>query len=96
LGSLSRPPAPPDLNGELERHYPPAARRQGTAGQAVMKARITPDGHARDLVVVSESAPGFGDACRATLRESIWSAPLDKDGQAVATFVTYTCRFEVR
>jgi TonB family protein len=96
LASLSRPPAPPDLNGALERHYPEAARRQGTAGQAVLKARIAADGRVHDLVVVSQSAPGFGDACRATLRDSVWSAPLDKDGRAVATFVTYTCRFEVR
>jgi outer membrane biosynthesis protein TonB len=96
LGSLSRPPVPPDLNGALERHYPTEARRQGTPGQAVLKARVLPDGHVRDLVVVSQSGPGFGDACRATLRDSVWSAPLDKTGAPVATFVTYTCRFEVR
>ncbi|HEY7375267.1 MAG TPA: energy transducer TonB [Polyangia bacterium] len=96
LASLSRPPEPPDLNGALERHYPDAARKQGTPGQAVLKARITPEGQVRDMVVVSQSAPGFGDACRATLRESTWSPPLDRDGQPVATFISYTCRFEVR
>ena len=96
LDSLSRPPAPPDLADVLERHYPEAARRQGLAGQAVLKARITPDGHARDLVLLSQTTGGFGDACRATLRDSIWTAPLDREGRAVATFVTYTCRFEVR
>ena len=96
LASLSRPPEPPDLNDALERHYPEAARKQGTPGQAVLKARITPEGQVRDMVVVSQSAPGFGDACRATLRESKWSAPLDRDGQPVATFISYTCRFEVR
>jgi len=96
LASLSRPPAPPDLADVLERHYPEAARRQGVAGQAVLKARITPEGRARDLVLVSQSTGGFGDACRATLRDSVWTAPLDRDGHAVATLVTYTCRFEVR
>jgi TonB family protein len=96
LASLSRPPLPPDLNDALERHYPAEARRQGTPGQAVLKARILPDGHVRDLVVVSQTAPAFGEACRATLKESTWSAPLDKGGEPVATFVTYTCRFEVR
>jgi TonB family protein len=96
LASLSRPPAPPDLAGELERHYPEAARRQGLAGQAVLKARITPEGRARDLVLVSQSTNGFGDACRATLRESVWTAPLDREGRPVSTLVTYTCRFEVR
>ena len=44
LASLSRPPAPPDLNDALERHYPDAARKQGTPGQAVLKARITARG----------------------------------------------------
>ena len=96
LASLSRPPAPPDLNDALERHYPEAARKQGTPGQAVLKLRITAEGQVRDPVVVSQSAPGFGDACRATLRESTWTAPLDRGGQPVATFVSYTCRFEVR
>jgi len=96
LASLSRPPAPPDLNDALERHYPDAARKAGTPGQAVLKARVTAEGQVRDMVVVSQSAPGFGDACRATLRESTWTPPLDRDGQAVATFISYTCRFEVR
>jgi hypothetical protein len=96
LASLSRPPTPPDLNDALERNYPAAARKQGTPGLAVLKARITPEGQVRDLVVVSQSAPGFGDACKATLRESRWSAPLDRDGTAVSTFISYTCRFEVR
>jgi periplasmic protein TonB len=96
LASLSRPPVPPDLNDALERHYPEAARKQGTPGEALLKARITAEGQVRDLVIVSQSAAGFGDACRATLRESTWSAPLDRDGQPVATFISYTCRFEVR
>src|SRR5262249_61091020 len=80
LASLSRPPEPPDLNAALERHYPEAARKQGTPGQAVLKARITPEGQVRDLVLVSESAAGFGDACRATVRGSTWSPPLDHAG----------------
>src|SRR4029079_15910817 len=49
LGSLSRPPAPPDLADVLERHYPDAARRQGLSGKAVLRARITAEGRARDL-----------------------------------------------
>ena len=96
LASLSRAPSPPELAEVLERHYPEAARRQGLAGQAVLRARIPPDGHPRDLVIVSQSTLGFGDACRATLHDSVWTAPIDRDGRAVATLVTYTCRFEVR
>lgn len=96
LASLSRPPEPPDLNAALERNYPAEARKQGTPGQAVLKARISAEGQVRDMVVVSQSGPGFGDACRATLRGSAWTAPLDRVGQPVATFISYTCRFEVR
>ena len=43
LASLSRPPAPPDLNAALERHYPEAARRQGTPGRGGAEGA----GHAR-------------------------------------------------
>lgn len=96
LASLSRPPVPPDLAGMLERYYPDAARKSGQGGQAVLKARVQPTGRVRDLVVVSETAPGFGDACKAALRDSQWTPPLDREGHPAATVINYTCRFEVR
>lgn len=96
LASLSRPPTPPDLNATLEAHYPAEARRQGLAGRAVLRARIAADGHTRDLVLLTQTADGFGDACRAVLREAIWTAPLDRSGRPVSTVVTYTCNFDVR
>ncbi len=96
LGSLSRPPSPPDLNATLEAHYPPEARRQGLAGRALMRARITADGRASNLVLLTQSAQGFGEACRSALRDAVWTAPLDRNGRPVATLVTYTCNFEVR
>jgi len=96
VADLSRPPEPPRLEEALERNYPAEARQSGLGGKAVVRARITPEGGARDLLVVSESAPGFGRACRDTLAGSRWTPPLDRDGQAVATVVNYTCRFEVR
>jgi hypothetical protein len=55
-----------------------------------------PEGDVRELSLIAESAPGFGEACRQILRGSRWSAPLDRGGQPVSTFVQYTCRFEVR
>jgi hypothetical protein len=48
-----------------------------------------------EITVVSESAPGFADACRKTLLGSRWSEPLDREGRAVSTRLTYRCRFEV-
>jgi TonB family protein len=95
-GNLARPPEAPDLGGALERAYPTAARSKGVAGTARVRLRVMPGGEVRELSLIAESAPGFGDACRQILRGSRWSPPLDRGGQAVSTFVQYTCRFEVR
>jgi protein TonB len=96
LADLSRPPVAPELASLLERFYPAEARRKGTEGKAVVRARVAADGQLRDLAVVSETESGFGSACRETLRGSRWTAPLDRDGNAVSTIINYTCRFEVR
>jgi len=45
---------------------------------------------------LTQTAEGFGDACRAVLQGAIWTAPLDRSGRPVSTLVTYTCRFDVR
>jgi TonB family protein len=95
LGDLSRTPVAPDLSDKLAAAYPSDARAKGIEGKAVVRARITPDGQVRDLAVVSETAPGFGAACKATLRVSEWTPPIDRDGHAVSTVINYTCRFNV-
>ena len=95
LGDLSRIPVAPDLANKLSAAYPPDARARGVEGKAVVKARITPDGQVRDLAVVSQTAPGFGAACQATLRGSVWTPPLDRQGHPVSTVINYTCRFDV-
>lgn len=96
IADLSRRPEAPPLEDALERNYPAEARQSGQAGKAVVKARITAEGAVRDLLVVSETAAGFGRACRDTLSGSRWTPPLDRDGHPVATLINYTCRFEVR
>jgi TonB family protein len=96
LGDLSRIPAAPDLSGKLAAAYPADARARGVEGKAVVRARITPEGRARDLALISETANGFGAACEATLRGSEWSPPLNRSGQAVSTVINYTCRFTVK
>lgn len=93
---LSHPPVPPDLTVALARAYPAEARAKGLAGKAVVHARIQPDGHIADMKLIDESATGFGAACQSTLRGSMWSPPLDRQAHAVATYVNYTCRFEVQ
>ena len=95
LGDLSQPPRAPVLSDRLQRNYPDDARSRGAAGKAVMRLRVMPDGHVRDLVVVSETAGGFGEACKRTLADSVWSPPLDLEAHPVSTLVSYTCTFEV-
>ena len=95
-GDLSRRPSAPDLTAVLARAYPDDARKKGISGKAVVRARIMPDGHVVEMAMLSESARGFGAACQNTLRDSIWSPPLDRGARAVSTYINYTCRFEVQ
>lgn len=95
LGDLSRIPVAPDLADRLAAAYPSDARAKGIEGKAVVRALITPAGQVRELAVVSETAAGFGAACKATLRASEWTPPLDRAGHAVSTVISYTCRFNV-
>lgn len=96
VGSLARAPSAPGLDAELERNYPLEARRSGVSGLAVLRVQILPDGRVGRVARVSESFAGFGEACTRTVRAGKWQAPIDHDGRAVSTEITYTCRFEVR
>ena len=93
LAQLSRKPSPPPLAEALERHYPVAARRLGRSGEALVRARIESNGWLSEAQVKSESAEGFGAACRQALVNSRWTGPLDRDGRPVATYITYRCKF---
>lgn len=95
LGSLSRRPAPPALDGLLRSYYPSDARRLALGGVAVVRARIAASGRVQSAWIASESRSGFGAACRKTLLGSRWTPPLDQSGRAVMTDVSYTCRFRV-
>jgi len=95
VGDLSRRPKAPDLDKALEANYPSDARRAGTTGKAVVRARILRDGSVGTIRVVSESAEGFGAACKRTLTGSHWQPPLDASKEPVATDVNYTCTFAV-
>lgn len=95
LASLSKKPVPPDLGGVLKQNYPPDARRQGRAGEAKVQARVEPSGSIGFAKVSFESEDGFGAACRKTLLASKWTAPLDRAGNPVATWVSYRCKFRI-
>ncbi len=98
LSDLSRKPVAPDLNDILQRNYPRDARRQGIEGQAVLAAQVEPNGAVTHIRVLSESVSGvgFGNACRRTLGDARFVAPLDRGGHRVATNITYKCDFSVR
>jgi TonB family protein len=94
-GDLSQPPVAPNLDAVLSRHYPEQARSAGVAGRAMVRVRISSAGSVVRVTVLDESAGGFADACRHAVLGSVWSAPRDRSGRAVATEVKYVCRFRV-
>jgi periplasmic protein TonB len=97
-GDLSRGPLPPGsdlLNAALERSYPKAARQQGIEGVARIRLRVHASGKLQPLATLSETYPGFAEACKTSLREVSFQPALDKVGQAVATDITYKCDFTV-
>jgi len=95
VGDLSRPPGAPNLDAALVANYPIEARRAGTTGTAVVRARILADGRVATTHVLSESAAGFGTACQRTLAGSRWAPPLDASSRPVITDITYTCTFAI-
>jgi outer membrane biosynthesis protein TonB len=95
---LSRRPKPPSadvLNAALERHFPRSARDQGIEGVARIKVRILANGAVQPLATLSESYPGFAEACKASMRDQSWTPGLDAKGQPVATDVPYRCEFTI-
>lgn len=95
LSDLSRKPRAPSLDAALRQNYPVEQRRRGTEGHAEVRVVIDRLGRVGEILVLSESAPGFADACRKTLLGSRWSEPLDREGQPVSTRLTYRCRFAI-
>ncbi len=98
LADLSRRPSPRgDMHAILLRNYPRRAQQLGIEGRVTVRFRINPDGTVARLRVRSEapSDQGFGEACRRTVQQIGWEAPLARDGAAVATDATFECSFEV-
>ncbi|HJK92963.1 MAG TPA: energy transducer TonB, partial [Polyangiaceae bacterium LLY-WYZ-15_(1-7)] len=98
---LSRQPRPPSTSAIaqcMQDNYPRQARNQGVEGVARVRIQINPNGAVSNLRVRSESVSdqGFGRACIQCLRGRRWSPPLDRNGNPVATRVTYSCTFTVR
>jgi protein TonB len=98
LSDLSRQPKQPSqgmLDEALQRSYPKLAKQQGIEGIARIRIRVLASGQIQPLATVSETYPGFADACRASLKGLRFEPGLDKVGQPVATDVPYRCEFTV-
>jgi protein TonB len=98
LADLSRQPKQPSqgmLDEALKRSYPKLAKQQGIEGIARIRIRVLASGQVQPLATLSETYPGFADACRASLKELRFEPGLDKVGQPVATDVPYRCEFSV-
>ncbi len=98
VGDLSKAPIPPSLKRKLEKLYPKKARQEGIEGEVVIRMQVAPDGLPSKIRIISEDPTGYelGRACVKTLRGERWKPPIDKDGKAVTTRVTYRCGFGIR
>jgi outer membrane biosynthesis protein TonB len=95
LSRRPQPPAADELDAALERNYPKSAKQQGIEGVARIKLRVLANGKLQALGTVSETHPGFGDACKASVRDTSWGPGLDRKHQPVATDIIYKCEFSV-
>jgi protein TonB len=97
VGDLSRAPIPPSLKRKLEKLYPKKAKQEGVEGTAMMRLLIGPDGMPGKIRLIKVEPGGFGfeGACRKSLQGERWKPPIDKDGKAVSTSVSFRCSFEI-
>lgn len=95
IKDLKKQPAPPFLGDALKRNYPSQAKQQGRSGEAKIRAKVDKNGRITVATIAMETSGGFGEACRKTLLDSRWSAPLNKEGKEVATWISYRCKFRI-
>lgn len=97
---LSRRPVPPaGLESAIRAHYPATARAQKLEGTGSARLLVSPAGSIVSAVPDAESAvgSGFARACADAMNgTSGWGAPLARDGQAVSTWIHFTCEFAIR
>jgi TonB family protein len=92
LKDLSRRPEP--KNGRIELPaYPLDLRRDGIEGPVVLQVFIDPNGRVSQARIVKEPGGGLGKIAQASMLKELWTPPLDKEGNPVATVIIYTYRF---
>jgi TonB family protein len=101
VGDLSSRPAPPSASYDsyLYRNFPQEARARGVGGTALVSLTIGADGKPRNVRVRRENPEGFGfgQVCVQMFRAGpSWSPPRDKNGNAVATSISFECTFSLK
>jgi protein TonB len=75
--------------------YPPEARRLGFEGDVKVRLTIDADGRVTDARALGDPGHGLGPAAEKNARRYCRFKPARRNGEAVATEITYTLRFEL-
>jgi periplasmic protein TonB len=75
--------------------YPEEARRLGIEGEVKLRLVIDDAGKVADVKVLRDPGHGFGTVAERSARTYCRFRPARKNGQAVATEIPYTIRFEL-
>jgi protein TonB len=88
----------PELIGcEVPRaEYPEEARRAGFEGDVRLRLLVDEEGRVREVRLVHDPGHGLGAHALRSAKRYCQFRPAWKDGQAVATEIPFTLRFELR
>jgi protein TonB len=75
--------------------YPEEARRLGIEGEVKLRLVIDREGAVKDVKVLRDPGHGFGSVAQRCARSYCRFRPALKNGEAVATQIPYTIRFEL-
>lgn len=80
------------VNGLLERSYPPGLRKEGVSGTALLELRIDTQGRVVDARVISATERAFGEAASRSLAAARF-APARAQGRAVSARIQWPVAF---
>lgn len=90
---FQRPRPPPNLDRQLERFYPEAARDRHLGGSARVLIRIREDGSVEPLQILEGVFVEFVYACVDMLLQVQFRPAIDQDGHTVSVTVPFQCDF---
>ena len=75
--------------------YPEEARRLGIEGEVKLRLVVDEEGRVQDVKVLRDPGHGFGSVAQRSAKAYCRFRPAKKNGEAVATEIPYTIRFEL-